>query len=82
MAREDFTNQRKEAEIMAGIGEDWLTLSDVATLLKKSRSFVFKAWPEWVGRGVRPVRIGGREKGRLLFRRAEIEQLLEHWRVS
>ncbi len=61
---------------------DWLTLAEVAGLLRLSRSFVFKNWPMWTSYGVKPVRSGGRDRGRLLFRRSEVEQLLERWRVS
>jgi hypothetical protein len=71
-----------EAEEMAQNGADWLTLSEVAALLRKSRSYVFKAWPSWTTYGVRPARIGGRTQGRLLFRRREVEALLEQWRVT
>lgn len=63
-------------------GEQLLKLAEVAELLRKSKSYVFKAWPKWTAHGVRPIRVGGTKQGRLLFRRTEIEQLLEQWQVT
>ena len=61
---------------------DWLTIREVAAFLKKSVSAIHKQWPSWVTHGVRPVRYGGRERGRLLFARSEILRMLEQWRVT
>lgn len=59
-----------------------MTVDAVAQFLSKSRSFVHKAWPRWISFGVRPVRIGGTPRGRLLFRRSEIEEMLRQWEVK
>ena len=63
--------------------EEWLTVAQVAAMLRKSRSFVHKAWPRWKVDGVvRPSRVGGTPRGRLLFRMSEVEEMLEKWQVS
>ena len=62
---------------------EWLSVSELAAFLKKSRSAVHKLWPGWTSRyGVRPVRFSGRKKGRLLFSRAEVEQMVDSWRIE
>ncbi len=61
---------------------DLLTIAEVAELLRKSKSVVHKRWPRWVAEyGLRPIRFGGSPRGRLLFSRAEIEAMLEQWRI-
>ena len=69
---------------MSGVLEspqDWLTVSDLAAFVRKSRSSVHKLWPVWAtSYGLRPVRFGGRKRGRLLFARKEVEAMLERWR--
>ncbi len=62
--------------------EALLTPDDVATLFRQSRSFVFKAWRKWMKYGVRPIRINNSKKGRLLFRRSDIERLLDKWSLE
>jgi len=62
---------------------EYLTLEEVARLLRRSRSAVYKAWPAWIRQGVAPIRVGGKaDHGGLLFRRSDIEQLLNAWRVG
>ncbi len=62
--------------------EEWLTVSDLAVLVRKSRSAVHKLWPYWAAiYGLRPVRFGGRQRGRLLFARKEVDGMLEQWRI-
>lgn len=63
-------------------GETLLTPDDVATLLRQSRSFVFKAWRKWMKYGIRPIRINRSKKGRLLFRKSEIDRLLDQWSLE
>ncbi len=67
-----------------GVGTaEWLTGHDLAAFVRKSRSSVHKLWPEWAAQyGLRPVRFGGRKKGRLLFARTEVEAMLERWRCE
>ena len=62
--------------------EEWLTVTQVAAMLRKSRSFIHKGWPKWVKEGVKPVRVGGSPRVRLLFKRQDIDKLLESWRVA
>ena len=65
------------------VGSEWLTIRDVARFVRKSPSSVHKLWPEWVAQyGLRPVRYGGRKRGRLLFARADVEVMLERWRCQ
>ena len=61
--------------------EELLTLTDVARLLKRSKSFVFKEWRGWVKEGMRPIRVSGREGGRPLFYKKDIERLLKRWTI-
>lgn len=62
---------------------EFLTITEVATMLRKSVSSVHKLWPQWVARyGLRPIQYGGSPKDRLLFRKVEIEAMLEQWRVQ
>ncbi len=77
-------------EMAAGSGQataasdgEWLTVNDLAVFVRKSRSSVHKLWPIWVAQyGLRPVRYGGRKRGRLLFARSEVEAMLEQWRCQ
>ncbi len=59
----------------------YLTLPEVAVLLRKSRSSVQKTWPKWAAWGVHPVRYQGSSKGRLLFDSRDVEKMLKHWSV-
>jgi hypothetical protein len=62
---------------------EWLTIAELATLVRKSRSAVHKLWPGWAtSYGLRPVRFGGRKKGRLLFEKREVLAMLEQWRIE
>ncbi len=72
-----MTNRRVSQD-----GEALLTPDDVAILLRQSRSFVFKAWRKWMKYGIRPIRINRSKKGRLLFRKSDIDQLLEKWSLE
>ena len=60
----------------------WLTVDGVAKLLCRSRSVVHKQWMSWSIYGVRPARYGARRRGRLMFKRSEIEAMLEQWRID
>jgi hypothetical protein len=62
--------------------EEWLTVAQVAAMLRKSRSFVHKSWPKWTEEGLAPVRVGGTPGGRLLFPASGVEKLLSRWRVG
>lgn len=61
---------------------EFLTVGEVAKLLRRSRSLVYKTWPTWAKQGAVPVRVGGGVKGGLLFRRCDIERLLSRWQVG
>ena len=60
----------------------WLTVDGVAKLLCRSRSVVHKQWTSWIVYGVKPARYGARRRGRLMFKRSEIEAMLEQWRID
>ena len=55
--------------------EKLLTLSEVAELLRISKSYASHVWVEWVRDGVIPIRLSGRS--RLLFKASEIERLID-----
>lgn len=62
---------------------EFLTVDEVAHLLRRSKSLVYKSWPAWITQGVAPIRIGGKaDHGGLLFRRSDIERLLNAWQVE
>lgn len=65
-----------------GREEELLTPHDVAKVLRQSRSFVFKTWRKWMKYGVRPIRINRSKKGHLLFRKSEIDRLLDRWSLE
>ena len=63
--------------------DDLLTVKELATLIRKSRSAVHKLWPSWTAQyGLRPIRFNGRKRGRLLFAKSEVEAMIERWRVT
>ena len=66
----------------ASVEGPWLTVDGVAKLLCRSRSVVHKQWPSWSAYGVRPARYGARRRGRLMFKRSEIEAMIERWRID
>lgn len=61
---------------------DLLTTEEVSRLIRRTRHYVQSRWREWGRWGVAPVRVGGRPGGGLLFRRSDIERLLDAWRVG
>lgn len=61
---------------------EFLTTAEVASLIRRSRHYVQSRWPRWSQWGVRPIRVGGKLFGGLLFRRADIERLIQSWQVA
>lgn len=57
----------------------FLTLSEVAGLLRISPNYAKTQWPKWMRSGVVPLRKDG--TGRLLFRRSQIMQMVDTWKV-
>ena len=60
--------------------EDLLTTAEVALIIRRSRFYVQTRWPQWGRWGIYPIKVGG--TGRMLFRRSDIERLLNAWRVG
>ena len=64
------------------VENSWLTVDGVARLLCRSKSVVHKQWMSWSIYGVKPARYGARRRGRLMFKRSEIEAMIERWRID
>jgi len=74
-------NQRQEAN--PSQSGPFITIAELAVMLKKSPSAIQKTWKTWVNVwGIRPIRFGGTKRGRLLFSARDVENLLAKWSVS
>lgn len=73
-------NQQREAD-HSNPGP-FITIAELAVMLKKSPSAIQKTWHSWVKVwGIRPLRFGGTKRGRLLFSIRDVENLLAKWSV-
>ena len=57
------------------------SLKQVAAYLGISVDYARHTWASWVDQGVTPIRLNGKERGALRFRRGEILALLTRWQV-
>ncbi len=62
---------------------NFITVNELAHMLRKSPSIVQKSWRGWVDKwGFSPIRFGGAKRGRLLFDVRDVDALLKKWSVS
>jgi hypothetical protein len=64
------------------MSDTYMTVDQVAKFLNSSASFVHHSWPAWIALGVKPIRLNGHHKGRLMFKKSQIEGLAEKWTVK
>lgn len=63
------------------MGDVYLTTKEVAEFFKQSESWVLHSWPTWIEFGVRPIRLNGHHKGRLIFKKSQLINMAEQWVV-
>ena len=59
-----------------------MTLKQVAEYLGISVDYARRTWVKWTDHGVNPIRLNGKAKGALRFKKTEIIALVERWRVQ
>ncbi|MDD5008183.1 MAG: hypothetical protein PHC68_07240 [Syntrophorhabdaceae bacterium] len=65
------------------MNNEYLTVKEVAALFRTSVSFIHQNWPAWIEYGVRPIRLNGAQKGRLMWKKSELLKMAEkEWRVK
>jgi hypothetical protein len=65
------------------MSDTYMTVEQVAQLLNSKISFVHHSWPAWIEFGVKPMRLNGHHKGRLMFKRSQIVSMVEkEWVVK
>lgn len=58
---------------------NFLTLKEVAKLLHISDNYAKTQWAKWLKNGVNPIKFGG--NGHLLFKKSEILNMVENWKI-
>jgi len=64
------------------MSDTYMTVEQVAQFLNSSVSFIHQNWPAWIEFGVKPIRLNGHRKGRLMFKRNQIVSMAEKWTVK
>lgn len=62
------------------MNEKFMTLGEVADLLRIKPRYAAKIWPDWVREGVTPIRFNGNGR-KLLFKEKEIRRMINNWPV-
>lgn len=65
------------------MADDYITVEEVAKLFRTSVSFIHHNWPAWIEYGVRPIRLNGNKKGRLMWKKSDLLKMAEReWKVK
>ena len=59
------------------MSDTYLNVEQVAQLFGVSKSFVHQNWPGWIKYGVRPIRLNGKQKGRLMWKKSQLIDMIE-----